>query len=90
MTVSAAPKLPPLLENGDRLSRAEFERRYDAMPKLHRAELIEGEVHMPSPTRWRLHGGRHADLLAWMGGYRARTPGVEVGDSSSIRLDMEN
>jgi hypothetical protein len=32
--------IPPL-ENGDRLSRAEFERRYDAMPRLKKAELIE-------------------------------------------------
>jgi Uma2 family endonuclease len=28
------------LENGDRLTRAEFERRYDAMPNLKKAELI--------------------------------------------------
>ena len=33
--------IPPL-ENGDLLSRAEFERRYTAMPKLKKAELIEG------------------------------------------------
>ena len=37
----------PRLENGDRLTRAEFERRYDAMPELNKAELIEGEVYMP-------------------------------------------
>jgi hypothetical protein len=30
------------LENGDRITRAEFERRYDAMPHLKKAELIEG------------------------------------------------
>jgi hypothetical protein len=36
--------IPPL-ENGDRLTRAEFERRYDAMPNLKKAELIEGEVY---------------------------------------------
>ena len=33
----------PALENGDRLTRAEFERRYEAMPGLKKAELIEGE-----------------------------------------------
>ena len=38
------------LENGDRLTRAEFERRYDAMPHVKKAELIEGEVYMPSPS----------------------------------------
>lgn len=32
-TSPPASKLPPL-ENGDHLSRAEFERRYEAMPHL--------------------------------------------------------
>ena len=30
------------LENGDRLTRAEFERRYEARPDIKKAELIEG------------------------------------------------
>ena len=33
--------IPPL-DNGDRLTRAEFMRLYDAMPDLKKAELIEG------------------------------------------------
>ncbi len=37
--------IPPL-ENGDRLTRDEFERRYEAMPHLKKAELIEGEVYI--------------------------------------------
>jgi hypothetical protein len=47
------PHYIPPLENGDRLSRAEFERRYNAMPHLKKAELIEGIVYMPSPVRHR-------------------------------------
>ncbi|MDY7015976.1 MAG: Uma2 family endonuclease, partial [Cyanobacteriota bacterium] len=39
------------LENGDRLTRSEFERRYQAMPHLKKAELIEGMVYMSSPLR---------------------------------------
>ena len=35
-----APTTPPLA-NGDRLTREEFERRYDAMPGLKKAELIK-------------------------------------------------
>ncbi len=35
----AALAVPPL-ENGDRLTRAEFERRYEAMPHVKKAELI--------------------------------------------------
>ncbi|MBI1766580.1 MAG: hypothetical protein HYR56_34665, partial [Acidobacteria bacterium] len=49
----------PSLENGDRLTRVEFERRYRAMPPHIRAELIEGEVHMSSPVRHKHHGGPH-------------------------------
>jgi len=42
--------IPPL-RNGDHLTRDEFERRYEAMPHVNKAELIEGVVHMPSPYR---------------------------------------
>jgi Uma2 family endonuclease len=80
----------PLLEAGDQLTRPEFERRYDAMPELKKAELIEGEVYMPSPVRLHQHGRPHADFIGWLVYYRANTPGVLVGDNVSIRLDMEN
>jgi Uma2 family endonuclease len=80
----------PALENGDRLTRAEFERRYEAMPHLKKAELIEGIVYVPSPVRHRQHGAPHAHLIGWLGQYAANTPGVEVGDNSSVRLDLDN
>jgi hypothetical protein len=32
----------PALESGDRLTRAEFERRYAATPETFKVELIEG------------------------------------------------
>ena len=44
----------PPLNAGDRLSRAEFERRYQAHPEITKAELIEGVVHMPSPVHFTL------------------------------------
>ncbi len=78
------------LENGDRLTRAEFERRYDAMPELKKAELIEGEVYMPSPVRQRRHSHPHTRLVTWLGNYETDTPGVEAGDNGSIRLDVDN
>jgi Uma2 family endonuclease len=80
----------PALENGDRLTRAEFERRYEAMPHLKKAELIEGVVYVPSPVRHRQHGSPHAQLIGWLVQYAASTPGVEVGDNSSVRLDLDN
>ncbi len=55
-------RFPPL-ENGDRLTRVEFERRYEAMPNLKKAELIEGEVYMPSPVQQRRHGRPHSHLF---------------------------
>jgi hypothetical protein len=83
------PAIPPL-RDGDRLSRDEFERRFDAMPDLKRAELIEGIVYTCSRVPHLQHGEPHLDLIGWMGGYQAYTRGVEGGVSPSIRLDMEN
>jgi Uma2 family endonuclease len=80
----------PPLENGDRLTRAEFERRYEAMPGLKKAELIEGEVYMPSPVRHGRHSHPHTRLVTWLGTYETDTPGVEAGDNGSIRLDLDN
>jgi Uma2 family endonuclease len=80
----------PPLENGDVLTRAEFERRYEAMPHLKKAELIEGVVHVPSPVRHRNHGRPHIHLANWLGHYEAGTPGVEAGAESTVRLDLDN
>lgn len=80
----------PPLENGDRLTREEFERRYTAMPHLKKAELIEGVVYVPSPVRYRRHGVPHAHLIIWLGQYAASTPGVDVSDNSTVRLDLDN
>lgn len=81
--------IPPL-ENGDRLSRTEFERRYNVMPHLKKAELIEGIVYMPSPVRHHLHGRPHSHLMGWLVLYEAGTPGVQAGDNSTVRLDLDN
>jgi Uma2 family endonuclease len=81
--------IPPL-EPGDRLTRDEFERRYAAMRHLKKAELIEGIVYMPSPVRVYRHGKPHADLITWLGVYRAATPGVDGGDNTTAKLDLDN
>ncbi len=62
----------PALKNGDRLTRDEFMRRYEAMPDLKKAELIEGVVHVPSPVRQRHHGDPHSTLVGWLFLYRAQ------------------
>lgn len=81
---------PPPLCSGDRLSRAEFERRYQAHPEIKKAELIEGVVYMPSRVRFEQHGRPHGDMMAWLGAYRAATLGVLAGDNVTVRLDFEN
>jgi Uma2 family endonuclease len=84
------PERPLPLEPGDRLTRDEFERRYDAMPGLKKAELIEGVVYMPSPVRHQRHSNPHFNLITWLGTYAAVTPGVEGGDNGTARLDLDN
>lgn len=89
-TASGQPRACPPLENGDRLTRKEFERRYDAMPHLKKAELIEGVVYMGSPVRIRSHSKPHGMILSWLGTYIAATPGTDFGDNGSLRLDPDN
>ncbi|NJN22247.1 MAG: Uma2 family endonuclease [Leptolyngbya sp. RL_3_1] len=81
--------IPPL-ENGDRLHRVEFERRYQAMPKQTKAELVEGVVYMASPVRSQSHGQPHAAIMAWLGAYWAATPGTDLNDNATVRLDADN
>ncbi|NHZ71881.1 MAG: Uma2 family endonuclease [Aquificales bacterium] len=91
---SASQKLwlpaTPSLEQGDRLIRREFERRYEAMPHLKKAELIEGVVHMSSPVSLVSHGFPHGQIMTFLGVYYAATPGVIFGDNASVLLDSAN
>jgi Uma2 family endonuclease len=80
--------IPPL-ENGDHLTRAEFERRFGAMPGLKKAELIEGVVFMPSPVK-RRHGRPHGVLSVWLGTYFLQTPGSDFADNATVRFDDLN
>ena len=80
----------PPLESGDRLTRAEFERRYEAMPDVKKAELIEGEVYMPSPVSLDYHAEPHSDVVTWLGVYKASTAGVGSGDNATVRLAPDN
>jgi Uma2 family endonuclease len=82
--------IPPLT-NGDKLTRYEFERRYNAVSKPKKAELIEGIVYiMPAALRFRSHGQPHGRILTWLGNYEAITPGVALGVEPTVRLDLDN
>lgn len=79
---STAHAVPPLLRDGDRLTRDEFLRRWDAMPGLKRAELINGVVSLASPVS--RPNGRFSYLLnAWIAYYEMATPGVESGSGGT-------
>ncbi|WP_254173530.1 Uma2 family endonuclease [Planktothrix pseudagardhii] len=88
-TVSPPATIPPL-ENGDKLTRIQFERRYQAMPEIKKAELIEGIVYMASPVRAKKHSKPHSHMITWLGTYEAATPGVETLDNATVRLDADN
>ena len=78
------------LEPGDRLTRPEFERRYDATPGLKKAELVEGVVYVPSPVRLNRHARPHAKMGIWLAVYELGTPGVEICDNATVRMDRDN
>ncbi len=88
MSKPAKPAVAPLC-NGDHLSRVEFERRWDAMPHLRRAELIEGIVFMPPPTS-EMHSGSHNDVFLYLARYASETAGVVSRITPSVRLDNKN
>jgi Uma2 family endonuclease len=81
---------PPPLQNGDRLTRAEFERRYEAMPWLKKAELIDGVVYVGSPVRMTAHGRQESRLTAWLGLYSANTPMTDFGTNATVRLGPDD
>jgi Uma2 family endonuclease len=82
--VGNGARVPPL-HNGDRLTRAEFHRRYEAMPGGVKAELIGGVVYMASPVL-RSHGTHHPELSLVLTVYKAFTPGAEVADNMTTLL----
>jgi len=79
-----------VLENGDRLTRAEFMRRWEATPATKRAELIEGIVFMAAAVRIREHGEPHGWLGNLLSTYAFRSRGLIYGDNSTVGLDPDN
>ncbi len=82
-------QIPPL-ENGDRLNRYEFEKRAENISQSRKVELIDGVVYMAAALRYKGHGLPHSQMMTWLGVYAANTPGIELADNATIRLDLEN
>ena len=58
----------PEFHNGDRMSREEFLQRWEQIPDLKNAELIEGVVYLSSPVS-RSHGSYDSLLHGWLHHY---------------------
>jgi hypothetical protein len=76
----------PALRPGQRLSQAEFHRRYEQYPEDVKFELVGGVVYMASPLG-HPHGSRHGQIGGVLWFYQANTVGVEVLDNATTILD---
>jgi len=81
---------PPLLENGDRLTALEFLRRYEAMPGLKKAQLIEGIVYMPSPVRAKQHAEPDGLIQGWLFTYALEHPELRCYPNATLLLAPDN
>jgi Uma2 family endonuclease len=71
--------------------RTKFMRRYEAMPELKKAELVEGKVYiMASPVRLTFHARPDFLMQGWLNHYELATPGVEGTSNPKSKLDARN
>jgi Uma2 family endonuclease len=84
-----APVLTPPLCDGDRLTRDEFMRRWEAMPDLKWAELLNGVVYMPSPISL-IHSDFHSSLNGWLWTYATTTPGCASNSAGTWLMTSDS
>lgn len=84
MAIAIDERVPPLAA-GDRLTREEFLKRWNAHPEIKLAELIGGIVYIPSPVKLE-HGSVESDVGLWLGNYRVATPGTDGGHNTTAFL----
>jgi hypothetical protein len=75
----------PPLAMGDTLTREEFIERWEANPRIKRAELIGGVVYMPSPVSID-HGDNENTLGGWLANYKVATPGCAAANNATVFL----
>src|SRR5664279_1336577 len=85
----SSPSRPLPLESGEFMHSREFLRRYERMPQVKKAELIEGIVYMGSPVSVR-HAKPDGIIQVWLGTYASRHPDTEALPNATVILDAEN
>ncbi len=80
--MSAVERITEPLVAGERLSRDEFLARWDSLPDLKSAELIEGVVYSSSPASIE-HRGHDRLVVVWVGYYGGFTPGCDAGSNGT-------
>ncbi len=80
--MSAVEQITEPLVAGERLSRDEFLRRWDSLPDLKNAELIEGVVYLSSPVSIE-HWTNDTLAIVWVGYYGGFTPGCKAGSNGT-------
>ena len=86
---ASSPSRPLPLESGDSLHSREFLRRYERMPRVKKAELIEGVVYMGSPVSTN-HAIPDGIIHGWLALYAAHHPSVQFMPNATVILDAEN
>jgi Uma2 family endonuclease len=75
------------LVTGERMTVEEFLHRWEELPDLKNAELIDGVVHVSSPVS-REHGSLDTLIIWWLAHYAQATPGCKGGNNSTwLMLD---
>ena len=85
----SCPSRPLPLESGEFMHSREFLRRYERLPQVKKAELIEGVVYMGSPVSVR-HAKPDALIQGWLVAYASRHPETEALTNATVILDAEN
>jgi Uma2 family endonuclease len=73
---------PPGLVTGERLTVAEFLRRWEELPDLKNAELIDGVVYVSSPVSLE-HSRLDTRIVWWVSHYACLTPGCDSGSNGT-------
>ncbi len=73
------------LVTGMKLDPCEFLARWEALPYLKNAELIEGTVYVTS-TVGVIHACFHSSVIAWLSQYADATPGCETGNNVTYNM----